>query len=321
MRSSWKIALSGSCVAVIVGGAIGWQVYKTKANERKLAEDVRAYRSSAEKGDAKAQAELGHLYSHGQGVPQDYSEAVLWYRKGAEQGEARAENGLAYMYLHGLAVSQDFGEAIRWYRKAADQGYMKAESGLAWMYSHGQGVPQDDAEAVLWYRKAADQGYAKAQYNLGTFYNYGRGVPRDRAEARLWYRKAADQGDDFAQRALSVPLTIFTKVALLLEFLGSILLLDILPVKSPMLGESLLAFRQTATNGAGLLGIFVVGLSLYGYTHHLIRCLSCGLNAFTIFRWLFIAVWLALLIKGLRSGKKFGLRQDKIDSSDIAARG
>jgi len=37
---------------------------------------------------------LGLIYSKGQGVPQDYKEAVKWYRLSAEQGVAQAQYNL-----------------------------------------------------------------------------------------------------------------------------------------------------------------------------------------------------------------------------------
>ncbi len=37
-------------------------------------------------GDASAGYNLGVMYDHGQGVPQDYAEAVKWYRLAAERG-------------------------------------------------------------------------------------------------------------------------------------------------------------------------------------------------------------------------------------------
>ena len=42
----------------------------------------------AEGGDAEAQNNLGAMYYNGEGVPQDYKEAVKWQRKAAEQGYA-----------------------------------------------------------------------------------------------------------------------------------------------------------------------------------------------------------------------------------------
>ena len=45
----------------------------------------------AEAGDALLQAILGDMYRKGQGVPQDYAEAVKWYRLAADQGDAGAQ--------------------------------------------------------------------------------------------------------------------------------------------------------------------------------------------------------------------------------------
>jgi TPR repeat protein len=51
---------------------------------------VRWYRLSAEKGDADGQAALGMAYEVGQGIPQDYNEAVKWSRLAAERGNSTA---------------------------------------------------------------------------------------------------------------------------------------------------------------------------------------------------------------------------------------
>ena len=45
---------------------------------------------------------------NGQGVPQDYAEAVTWYRKAAEQGDADAQYNLGVMYAKGQGVPQDY---------------------------------------------------------------------------------------------------------------------------------------------------------------------------------------------------------------------
>jgi TPR repeat protein len=87
--------------------------------------------------------------------------------------------------LNGQGVPQDYAEAVKWYRKAADQGLAEAQYNLGSCYAKGQGVPKDLAEMVKWYRKAADQGLAQAQYRLGLCYLDGQGVPRD-VQAYMW---------------------------------------------------------------------------------------------------------------------------------------
>jgi TPR repeat protein len=163
------------------------------------AEAVRWYRKAADQGHAGAQLFLGLMYDRGQGVPQDYAEAVHWFCKAADQGRALAQVKLAESYSHGQGVPQDYAEAARWYRKAADQGLAVAQCNLGVRYDKGQGVPQDYAEAVQWYRKAAEQGLAAAQLSLGSMYYRGQGVPQDYAEAARWLCKAAEQGEALAQ--------------------------------------------------------------------------------------------------------------------------
>ena len=72
------------------------------------------------------------------------------------------------LYQDGQGVQQDYAEAMKWFRKAADQGDPEAQYALGVMYKNGRGVPRDDAEAIKWYRKAADQGNADAQNALTT---------------------------------------------------------------------------------------------------------------------------------------------------------
>jgi TPR repeat protein len=38
------------------------------------------------------------MYEKGQGLAQDYAEALKWYRKAADQGNADAQYGLGGMY-------------------------------------------------------------------------------------------------------------------------------------------------------------------------------------------------------------------------------
>jgi hypothetical protein len=76
---------------------------------------------------------------------------------------------LGLIYSKGQGVPQDYKEAVKWYRLSAEQGVAQAQYKLGWMYSNGLGVPQDYKEAVKWYRLSAEQGVAQAQYNLGVW--------------------------------------------------------------------------------------------------------------------------------------------------------
>ena len=192
------------------------------------------YIKAAEQGDINEQYALGIIYSHGQGVTQDYGQAVYWYGKAAAQGHADAQTSLGLMYEDGKGVTQDYKQAVDWYTKAAVQGHTHAQYSLGLMYEDGKGVTQNYVQAVDWLkiaathghqiaqdyldimykketvnqnikqaaegnRKAAEQGDANAQNNLGVMYANGQGVIQDDKKAFDWYKKAAVQGQVEAQ--------------------------------------------------------------------------------------------------------------------------
>ncbi|RZN74027.1 tetratricopeptide repeat protein, partial [Avibacterium paragallinarum] len=97
----------------------------------------------------------------------NFATALQLWKPLAEQGNASAQSNLALMYRKGQGVKQDYFQAVKWYQKAAEQGNADAQFNLALMYKNGQGVKQDDFQAVKWYQKAAEQGDASAQNNLG----------------------------------------------------------------------------------------------------------------------------------------------------------
>ena len=97
----------------------------------------------------------------------DYATALKFrwpfLRPLAEQGDAVAQYDLGLMYHIGEGVPQDYAEAVKWWRMAAEQGHAKAQNNLGVMYGTGRGVPTDDALAYMWFNLAAAQGYKKAQ--------------------------------------------------------------------------------------------------------------------------------------------------------------
>ena len=111
---------------------------------------------------------------------------------------ASAEFDLGWMYYHGLGVPQDYAEAMWRYLMAAEQDHIGAQFQLGWMHHHGEGVVHDYAKAMRWYRKAAKQGNSPAQFILGLMYYHGLGVPHDSVQAHMWFNLAAAQGNEDA---------------------------------------------------------------------------------------------------------------------------
>ena len=123
----------------------------------------------------------------------DYKTAFEEFKRLAQQGYAGAQTNLGFMYDHGLGVPQDYTQAVHWFRKAADQGDAYAQYSLGNMYLMGRGVPQVYAKALKWYRKAAQQGNAEAQNSLGRMYGISLGVALNYVLALLWCNLAASR--------------------------------------------------------------------------------------------------------------------------------
>ena len=147
--------------------------------------------TSDEEKNSILQGYKSGLLAHEQG---DYESAWKDLMPVAEKGVADAQFKIGFMYANGQGVTQNYKEAVKWYLKSAEQGLPQGQHFLGGMYFLGQGVPQDYKEAVKWYRKAAEQGFAVAQSNLGIMYVVGHGVPQDIVQAHKWFNIAGANG-------------------------------------------------------------------------------------------------------------------------------
>ena len=153
--------------------------------------------TAAELDDAVAAAHRG-----------DYAAALRRLSSLAEKGDARAQFDIGFMHAYGWGVARDAAAAIPWYRKAADQGLAVAQHFLGLAFVNGEGVRPDDAEASRWFGRAAAQGFAQAEFMLGLMSLDGRGVAKDPVQAYAFIVMAAQGGVRSAPRvAQAVALT------------------------------------------------------------------------------------------------------------------
>ena len=127
----------------------------------------------------------------------DASDRVKEFITLGKQGNAAAQVRLGLMYYRGEGVVQDYGQAVSWLRKAAEQGYADAQWRLGEMYHDGKGVVQDYAQAVSWLRKAAEQGNPDAQANLAVMYTDGIGVSKNEILAYMLYNLASVNNESY----------------------------------------------------------------------------------------------------------------------------
>jgi TPR repeat protein len=114
------------------GGQIAWAQDIQKGLDAAISGDfetaLQEWLPLAEQGHADAQFFLGRMHYYGDGVPQDYVEAVKWYRLAAEQGEADAQANLGVMYAKGEGVIQDAVYSLMWLNISASLGNEDASS-------------------------------------------------------------------------------------------------------------------------------------------------------------------------------------------------
>ena len=95
----------------------------------------------------------------------DQAASVDLLKNRAAQGEASAQSALGFKYVTGEGVPQDYTEALKWYRLAAAQGIAIAQSSLGFMYYEGRGVPQDYVQAHKWFNLAAANSTGKEAHD------------------------------------------------------------------------------------------------------------------------------------------------------------
>lgn len=102
--------------------------------------------------------------------------AFMEAEQAAEQGDAKAQFNLGVMYSEGRGVPQNDAAAVKWFRLAAEQGDASAQYNLGGMYAEGRGFPQNNISAYVWLSVAAAQGEVIARQNRDTL---GKNVTPD----------------------------------------------------------------------------------------------------------------------------------------------
>ena len=112
--------------------------------------DVNRILNRADQGDSIAQYEMALRYADGEGVPQNYRDAMSWFAKAAANGNDNAQWKLGLGYIKGIGVPHDERKAVVWFKRAANHGNIRAQVALSDIYLSGRGVPRDYVRAYTW---------------------------------------------------------------------------------------------------------------------------------------------------------------------------
>ena len=168
---------------------------------------------AAQNGEPNGYFLLGFFYYQGEGVTQNFTEAIKWFKKAANNGLRNSYGFLGACYI----TQKNYVEAINWFKKAIDNGdccyadlgacYLqlgKFTEAIPWLkkgiddkrpeyyVSLGQCYYflQNYTEAIPWLKKAADKGITDSYFTLGLSFYFLKNY----TEAIIWFEKAANNG-------------------------------------------------------------------------------------------------------------------------------
>ncbi|WP_409523889.1 tetratricopeptide repeat protein [Nitrincola sp. MINF-07-Sa-05] len=136
----------------------------------------------AESGDMRSQLNMALISQ----ALRDYPEALRWARLVAERSP-EARYVLGQLFANGQGVMQDYAEALTWFQRAANDGHAGSQAALGIMFLKGEGVAANPLTARQWLLKAARQNDGRAQYYLGEMSEMGVLAERDPMQALAWY--------------------------------------------------------------------------------------------------------------------------------------
>lgn len=145
-------------------------------------EAAECFTKAANLGHAGAQLQLGLLCAAGQGVPEDFVQAMAWFQKAHAQKQPHAACRIASLHRDGKGVAQSLEEAARWYRIEADGDCAVAQANLGRILES----QHQYEEAIKYLRRAAENGEVATQAHLAEVLSEGLVVPRDSVEACQW---------------------------------------------------------------------------------------------------------------------------------------
>jgi TPR repeat protein len=184
-----------------------YQLGRALASAKRLPDGVAAYRQAAEQGYPAAMIALGRDYEGGEGVEQNFAQAMFWYRKASTAGLISADGWIGWLQSRKNTIFEDYEQAALHLQTAFDRGYLATGDALGDAYYYGYGVKWDLVKARQYYlvTAAAKQGSdsMRSAWSLAFMWENGLGGAMDLDEARRLYQQAAKLGSNKALVSLA----------------------------------------------------------------------------------------------------------------------
>ena len=148
---------------------------------------------AARSGNSNAEYLLSEQYRGEEGKAAEVERLV---KLAAEKGNPKAQYQMGVKHV----LDNDQSTVARWWKLSAAKGYYPALQNLGLMYRDGQGVPQDFELAAKLFSDGAEQGYRDAQMEIGQMCAKGQGTPQDFVKAHFWFNVAGTKGSEQERR-------------------------------------------------------------------------------------------------------------------------
>ena len=162
---------------------------------------------AAEKGNARAQYDLGLMYANGNGVAKNEALALMWFNRAAQNNFSKSSTAKKVVRSRVQAPkvvrTKGTSQKFKFAKKAAKRGNARAQFDLAMMYHKGEGVSKNEQLAFNYFHKAARNNSVEAKFQMGLNFAQGRGVRKQSQLAKYWFKLAAKAGHSTAMAHLA----------------------------------------------------------------------------------------------------------------------
>ena len=177
-----------------------YQLARALDAAEKYNEAAPIYQELVEIAYPSALAELGVLYSTGQGVEKDIEKAFALVEKSAALGNLRGLTIAGVFHTYGTGTEKDVNKGLELLNQAAEQDFAEALEYLADVYFQGLNGEADPDKALELYEKAARNGRKRAMLTTAQLL-YKNAETHDRAY--YWLSIAARTGNTTAMMLLA----------------------------------------------------------------------------------------------------------------------
>jgi uncharacterized protein len=164
---------------------------------------LRLMEECAKQDDPEACFTVALWSRKGEGGQVDLDRSAQWlarHEELAERGNLKAQWDVGQNYRFANLLPLNIERANYWLERAAEGGFGDAQHHLAWYYDTGQyGYPVDHAVAAMWYQRAFEQDHPETVYLYATRM-FCDGRPTEKAIELLKY--AAGRGFKQAEHLL-----------------------------------------------------------------------------------------------------------------------